>query len=188
MSARSVRTQGNSFRAVCEILGLGPGIRVSVPTRNASQCLDEAFRFLSRLLTRFAGRSIAEENDRFVSSRVRRKRYARPIATLVHLSRYCASDRAEFNMYSRVSCCSCPLLCFFVGHKTDGNVQVQKNGFEPSQYVTRSPEMFPKSLVSVIIRSILVIGVRAKDVFVPVLGLVIPQVLVRRTLFLGSVE
>ena len=59
MSARSVRTQGNSFRAVCEILGLGPGIRVSVPTRNASQCLDEAFRFLSRLLTRFAGRSIA---------------------------------------------------------------------------------------------------------------------------------
>ena len=52
-------TQGNSFRAVCEILGLGPGIRVSVPTRNASQCLDEAFRFLSRLLTRFAGRSIA---------------------------------------------------------------------------------------------------------------------------------
>ena len=141
-----------------------------------------------RLLTRFAGRSIAEENDRFVSSRVRRKRYARPIATLVHLSRYCASDRAEFNMYSRVSCCSCPLLCFFVGHKTDGNVQVQKNGFEPSQYVTRSPEMFPKSLVSVSIRSILIIGVRAKDVFVPVLGLVIPQVLVRRTLFLGSVE
>jgi hypothetical protein len=42
-------------------MGLGPGIRVSAPKRNASQCLDEAFGFLSRLLSRFAGRSIAGE-------------------------------------------------------------------------------------------------------------------------------
>jgi hypothetical protein len=50
VSARSVRTQGNSFRSVWEIMGRGPEIRVSVPKCNASQCLDEAFGFLSRLL------------------------------------------------------------------------------------------------------------------------------------------